>query len=110
MSPWHLGQVSVLITPLCPGLVALASRGCASEQAVDRACKCRFVVGADAAGHGSRVRRARSVAPGRALSHDLIGAIFSGVNTMMNRPLTEDEIQREMQKGSHEPKALACPP
>jgi hypothetical protein len=44
------------------------------------------------------------------LSHDLIGAIFSGVNTMMNRPLTEDEIRREMQRGLHGPKALACPP
>jgi hypothetical protein len=30
----------------------------------------------------------------------LIGAIFYGVNTMMNKPLTEDQIQREMQKGS----------
>ena len=30
----------------------------------------------------------------------LIGAIFYGVNQMMNKPLTEDQIQREMQKGS----------
>jgi hypothetical protein len=30
----------------------------------------------------------------------LIGGIFYGVNTMMNKPLTEDQIQREMQKGS----------
>jgi hypothetical protein len=30
----------------------------------------------------------------------LIGAIFYGVNTLMNKPLTEDQIQREMQKGS----------
>jgi hypothetical protein len=30
----------------------------------------------------------------------LIGGIFYGVNTMMSKPLTEDQIQREMQKGS----------
>lgn len=30
----------------------------------------------------------------------LVGGIFYGVNTMMNKPLTEDQIQREMQKGS----------
>ena len=30
----------------------------------------------------------------------LIGAIFYGVNQAMNKPLTEDQIQREMQKGS----------
>ena len=30
----------------------------------------------------------------------LIGGIFYGVNQMMNKPLTEDQIQREMQKGS----------
>ena len=29
-----------------------------------------------------------------------IGAIFYGVNTLMHKPLTEDQIQREMQKGS----------
>jgi hypothetical protein len=30
----------------------------------------------------------------------LIGGIFYGVNNVMNKPLTEDQIQREMQKGS----------
>jgi len=30
----------------------------------------------------------------------LIGLIFYGVNQAMNKPLTEDQIQREMQKGS----------
>ncbi len=30
----------------------------------------------------------------------LIGVIFYGVNNMMNKPLTEDQIQQEMQKGS----------
>lgn len=30
----------------------------------------------------------------------LIGGIFYGVNTLMNKPLTEDQIQREMEKGS----------
>lgn len=30
----------------------------------------------------------------------LIGGIFYGVNQLMNKPLTEDQIQREMQKGS----------
>jgi hypothetical protein len=30
----------------------------------------------------------------------LIGLIFYGVNTLMNKPLTEDQIQREMQKDS----------
>ena len=30
----------------------------------------------------------------------LIGGIFYGVNQVMNKPLTEDQIQREMQKGS----------
>jgi hypothetical protein len=30
----------------------------------------------------------------------LIGGIFYGVNNIMNKPLTEDQIQREMQKGS----------
>jgi len=29
-----------------------------------------------------------------------IGLIFYGVNLAMNKPLTEDQIQREMQKGS----------
>lgn len=29
-----------------------------------------------------------------------IGLIFYGVNLVMNKPLTEDQIQREMQKGS----------
>ena len=44
---YHLGQVSVLINPLCPALVALASRGCALEQTVDGACECRLGLGAD---------------------------------------------------------------
>ena len=30
----------------------------------------------------------------------LLGGIFYGVNNVMNKPLTEDQIQREMQKGS----------
>jgi hypothetical protein len=30
----------------------------------------------------------------------VIGLIFYGVNLAMNKPLTEDQIQREMQKGS----------
>jgi hypothetical protein len=30
----------------------------------------------------------------------LIGMIFYGVNLVMNKPLTEDQIQREMQKGT----------
>ena len=30
----------------------------------------------------------------------LIGGIFYGVINVMNKPLTEDQIQREMQKGS----------
>jgi fatty acid desaturase len=30
----------------------------------------------------------------------VIGGIFYGVNQLMNKPLTEDQIQREMQKGS----------
>lgn len=30
----------------------------------------------------------------------LISGIFYGVNQLMNKPLTEDQIQREMQKGS----------
>ncbi|MFZ9988049.1 MAG: 2TM domain-containing protein [Candidatus Nanopelagicales bacterium] len=30
----------------------------------------------------------------------LVGGIFYGVNNVMNKPLTEDQIQREMQKGS----------
>ena len=29
-----------------------------------------------------------------------IGLIFYGVNLVMNKPLTEEQIQREMQKGS----------
>jgi hypothetical protein len=29
----------------------------------------------------------------------VIGLIFYGVNLAMNKPLTEDQIQREMQKG-----------
>ena len=29
-----------------------------------------------------------------------IGLIFYGVNLAMNKPLTEEQIQREMQKGS----------
>jgi hypothetical protein len=30
----------------------------------------------------------------------LVGGIFYGVNQRMNKPLTEDQIQREMQKGT----------
>lgn len=30
----------------------------------------------------------------------VIGLIFYGINMMMNKPLTEDQIQREMGKGS----------
>ena len=30
----------------------------------------------------------------------LLGGNFYGVNNVMNKPLTEDQIQREMQKGS----------
>jgi fatty acid desaturase len=30
----------------------------------------------------------------------LIGGIFYGVNMLMSKPISEDQIQREMQKGS----------
>lgn len=29
-----------------------------------------------------------------------VGLVFYGINMMMNKPLTEDQIQREMTKGS----------
>lgn len=38
--------------------------------------------------------------PGWVMGGFAIGLIFYGVNLAMNKPLTEDQIQREMQKGS----------